>query len=68
MTRRPFFGRVFAKTGTLNHASALAGFAHRLGSNHRYGFAVVTSNSPGIGVSYTRAKHLQDSVAMTLVR
>ncbi len=68
MTRRPFSGRVFAKTGTLNHASALAGFAHRLGSNRRYGFAVITSNAPGVGVSYTHAKRLQDSIAMTLVR
>lgn len=68
MTRRPYAGRVFAKTGTLNHASALAGFAYRLGSDRRFGFAVITSNAPGVGVSYTRAKHLQDSVAMTLVR
>ncbi|MCW2922536.1 MAG: D-alanyl-D-alaninecarboxypeptidase/D-alanyl-D-alanine-endopeptidase [Thermoleophilia bacterium] len=68
MTRRPFYGRVYAKTGTLNHASALAGFAYRLGSDRRFGFAVITSNAPGVGVSYTRAKHLQDSVAMTLVR
>lgn len=68
MTRRPFFGRVYAKTGTLRHASALAGFAHRLGSNRRFGFAVVTSNASGAGVSYTRAKRLQDRVAMTLVR
>ena len=68
MTRRPFYGRVFAKTGTLNHASALAGFALRLGSDRRYGFAVVTSNPAGVGVSYTTAKRLQDRVAMTLVR
>ena len=68
MTARPFYGRVFAKTGTLNHASALAGFAHRVGSNRRFGFAVVTSNPPGVGVSYTSAKRLQDRVAMTLVR
>jgi D-alanyl-D-alanine carboxypeptidase/D-alanyl-D-alanine-endopeptidase (penicillin-binding protein 4) len=68
MTRRPFYGRVYGKTGTLRHASALAGFAHRLGSNRRFGFAVVTSNSSGASVSYTTAKRLQDRVAMTLVR
>lgn len=67
MTRRPYFGRVYAKSGTLNHASGLAGFAHRVGSNRRFGFAVVTSNPPGVGVSYTRAKRLQDRIAMTLV-
>jgi D-alanyl-D-alanine carboxypeptidase/D-alanyl-D-alanine-endopeptidase (penicillin-binding protein 4) len=68
LTRRPWYGRVFGKTGTLNHTSALAGFAYRLGSNRPLGFAVVTSNPVGVGVSYTRAKRLQDRVAMTLVR
>ncbi len=68
MTRRPFYGRVFAKTGTLNHTSGLAGFAHRIGSNRRYGFAVVTSYPPGVGVPYTSARNVQDRVAMTLVR
>jgi D-alanyl-D-alanine carboxypeptidase/D-alanyl-D-alanine-endopeptidase (penicillin-binding protein 4) len=68
MTRRPYSGRVFAKTGTLLHSSALAGFAHRVGSNRRYGFAVVTSYAPGRGVPYSAARRVQDRVAMTLVR
>ena len=64
----PYRGRVRAKTGTLLHSSALAGFAERLGSNRRYGFAVITSVSPGRGVNYRAARGLQDRVAMVLVR
>jgi D-alanyl-D-alanine carboxypeptidase/D-alanyl-D-alanine-endopeptidase (penicillin-binding protein 4) len=66
MTRRPFYGRVFAKTGTLRHASALAGFTHRLGTNRRYGFVVLTYDPRGAQVSYTRARGLQDRIAMIL--
>ncbi len=68
MTRAPFYGRVYAKTGTLLHASALAGFAHRLGSDRRFGFVVLTYDPRGRTVSYTRARTLQDRVAMTLIR
>jgi D-alanyl-D-alanine carboxypeptidase/D-alanyl-D-alanine-endopeptidase (penicillin-binding protein 4) len=64
----PYRGRVRAKTGTLNHSSALAGFAERLGSDRRYGFAVVTSVPVGRGVNYRAARRLQDRVAMVLVR
>ena len=68
MTRRPWYGRVYGKTGTLRHASGLAGFAHRLGSNRRYGFVVLTYDPRGRPVSYSRARRLQDRIAMILVR
>lgn len=64
----PYRDRVRAKTGTLRNVSALAGFADRLGSDRRFGFAVITWNASGAQVSYTRAKQLQDRVAMVLVR
>jgi D-alanyl-D-alanine carboxypeptidase/D-alanyl-D-alanine-endopeptidase (penicillin-binding protein 4) len=64
----PYRGRVHAKTGTLLHSSALAGFSERLGSGHRYGFVVVTSMPVGRQVNYTAARSLQDRVAMVLVR
>jgi D-alanyl-D-alanine carboxypeptidase/D-alanyl-D-alanine-endopeptidase (penicillin-binding protein 4) len=64
----PYRDRVHAKTGTLRHVSALAGFADRLGSDHRYGFAVVTYDASGRPVSYTAAKRLQDRIAKILVR
>lgn len=68
MTRRPFYGRVYAKTGTLNIASGLAGFAHRVGTNRRYGFVVLTSDPRGRRADIGRARSLQDRIAMTLVR
>lgn len=68
MTRRPYYGRVYAKTGTLRHASGLAGFAHRVRSNRRIGFVVLTYEPRGRSVNYTRARGLQDRVAMVLVR
>lgn len=68
MARRPFLGRVYAKTGTLRHASGLAGFSHRQGSERRYGFVVLTYRASGGQVSYTAARSLQDRVAMILVR
>ncbi|MCB0879473.1 MAG: D-alanyl-D-alanine carboxypeptidase/D-alanyl-D-alanine-endopeptidase [Thermoleophilia bacterium] len=68
MTRRPYYSRVYAKTGTLRHASALAGFAHRLGSNRRYGFVALTYDPRGRQINYYRAHSLQDRIAMILVR
>jgi D-alanyl-D-alanine carboxypeptidase/D-alanyl-D-alanine-endopeptidase (penicillin-binding protein 4) len=68
MTRRPFYGRVYAKTGTLRHASGLAGFAHRVGSNRRLGFVVLTQDPRGGQLSYDRTRALQDRIAMILVR
>lgn len=68
MTRLPFRGRVHAKTGTLNHVSALAGFSERAASGHRYGFAVVTFDPSGRMVNYKAARNLQDRIAMILVR
>lgn len=68
MTRRPFRGRVSAKTGTLRHASALAGFSSRLGSNRRYGFVVLTYDPRGVPISYRASRRLQDRVASILVR
>jgi D-alanyl-D-alanine carboxypeptidase/D-alanyl-D-alanine-endopeptidase (penicillin-binding protein 4) len=68
MTRMPYRGRVAAKTGTLDHASGLAGFAARLGSDHRYGFVVLSSASSGRSISYSAARNLQDHIAMVLVR
>jgi len=67
MRTRPYRGRVHAKTGTLNHVSALAGFSERL-SGRRYGFAVVTYSSPGAHISTNAAHSLQDRIAMILVR
>jgi D-alanyl-D-alanine carboxypeptidase/D-alanyl-D-alanine-endopeptidase (penicillin-binding protein 4) len=68
MTRRPYRGRIAAKTGTLNQASGLAGFAARSGSGHRYGFVVLTSSPSGRSISYSAARNLQDRIAMVLVR
>ncbi|MEO6866874.1 MAG: D-alanyl-D-alanine carboxypeptidase, partial [Gaiellales bacterium] len=68
MTRFPYRGRVQAKTGTLRHVSALAGFSERSATGRRYGFAVVTSQPRGAPISYTAARSLQDRIAMVLVR
>lgn len=68
MTRPPYRGRVLAKTGTLRHASGLAGFAHRAADGRRLGFAVLTWNPRGSQLPYSRTRGLQDRVAMTLVR
>jgi D-alanyl-D-alanine carboxypeptidase/D-alanyl-D-alanine-endopeptidase (penicillin-binding protein 4) len=68
MTRRPYYGRVYGKTGTLRHASGLAGFAHRVGSNRRLGFAVLTQDPRGGQLQYDRTRALQDRIAMILVR
>lgn len=65
LTSYPYRGRVRAKTGTLNQASALSGFATRL-SGSRYGFSVVTYDSGGI--SWSRSRALQDLVAQILVK
>ena len=63
--RAPYRGRVKAKTGTVNQASALSGYVTRV-NGRRYGFAIVTYNAGG--VSYTRSRALQDRIAATLVR
>jgi serine-type D-Ala-D-Ala carboxypeptidase/endopeptidase (penicillin-binding protein 4) len=68
MTTRPFYGRVQGKTGTLRHASGLAGFSQRVGSNRRYGFVVLTYDPRGRPLQYTLTRALQDRLAMTLVR
>ncbi len=58
--RRPTRGRVIAKTGTTNAASALAGFIRR-----RYVFAVVQNGSP---VPYWSAREAQDRFVTVLAR
>jgi D-alanyl-D-alanine carboxypeptidase/D-alanyl-D-alanine-endopeptidase (penicillin-binding protein 4) len=57
MERRPARGRVRAKTGTTNGASALSGFAGR------YVFAIVQNGSP---VPYWIARRAQDRFATVL--
>lgn len=60
LDRRPTRGRVIAKTGTTNAASALAGFVRR-----RYVFAVLQNGSP---VSYWSARAAQDRFVRVLAR
>jgi D-alanyl-D-alanine carboxypeptidase/D-alanyl-D-alanine-endopeptidase (penicillin-binding protein 4) len=58
--RRPTRGRVIAKTGTTNTASALAGFIRR-----RYIFAILQNGSP---VPYWAARAAQDRFVTILAR
>ncbi|MCW2927464.1 MAG: hypothetical protein JWM86_1432 [Thermoleophilia bacterium] len=67
LTRPPYRGRVHAKTGTLNHASGLAGFSDR-SSGRRYGFVVLTYDAAGRRINYSAARGLQDRIAAVLVR
>ncbi|HLG07338.1 MAG TPA: D-alanyl-D-alanine carboxypeptidase/D-alanyl-D-alanine-endopeptidase [Gaiellaceae bacterium] len=60
LDRRPTRGRVIAKTGTTNAASALAGFIRR-----RYVFAVIQNGSP---VPYWSARAAQDRFVTVLAR
>jgi D-alanyl-D-alanine carboxypeptidase/D-alanyl-D-alanine-endopeptidase (penicillin-binding protein 4) len=60
LARRPTRGRVIAKTGTTNGASALAGFIRR-----RYVFAVIQNGSP---VPYWSARSAQDRFVTVLAR
>jgi D-alanyl-D-alanine carboxypeptidase/D-alanyl-D-alanine-endopeptidase (penicillin-binding protein 4) len=60
MRRAPARGRVRAKTGTTNTASALSGY---VGS--RYAFAVLQNGSP---ISWTNARRSQDRFARALAR
>jgi PBP4 family serine-type D-alanyl-D-alanine carboxypeptidase len=60
LARRPTRGRVIAKTGTTNAASALAGFVRR-----RYVFAVLQNGSP---VPYWSAREAQDRFVTVLAR
>ena len=57
---RPTRGRIHAKTGTTNRASALAGFVGR-----RYVFAIVQNGSP---VPYWTARVAQDRFVTVLAR
>ncbi len=57
---RPTRGRVIAKTGTTNRASALAGFVRR-----RYVFAILQNGSP---VPYWTARAAQDRFVTALAR
>ena len=68
LTRWPYRSRIAAKTGTLVHVSALAGFSTRLTSGRSYGFVVLTFNPGGRPVNYASARALQDRLAMILVR
>jgi serine-type D-Ala-D-Ala carboxypeptidase/endopeptidase (penicillin-binding protein 4) len=54
------YGKVVAKTGTTNHASALAGYV-----DGRYAFAVLQNGSP---VSYWWARRAQDRFVTVLAR
>lgn len=58
--RRPTRGRVIAKTGTTNAASALAGFIRR-----RYVFAILQNGSP---VPYWSARAAQDRFVTVLAQ
>jgi D-alanyl-D-alanine carboxypeptidase/D-alanyl-D-alanine-endopeptidase (penicillin-binding protein 4) len=60
LATRPTRGRVIAKTGTTNRASALAGFVRR-----RYVFAILHNGSP---VPYWTARSAQDRFVTTLAR
>jgi len=60
LARRPTRGRVIAKTGTTNAASALAGFIRR-----RYVFAILQNGSP---VPYWSARAAQDRFVTILAR
>ena len=57
---RPTRGRVIAKTGTTNRASALAGFVR-----NRYVFAILHNGSP---VPYWSARAAQDRFVTVLAR
>ena len=60
LDRRPTRGRVIAKTGTTNAASALAGFVRR-----RYVFAILQNGSP---VPWWTARAAQDRFVTILAR
>jgi serine-type D-Ala-D-Ala carboxypeptidase/endopeptidase (penicillin-binding protein 4) len=60
MRGTPAAGRVRAKTGTLNEASALSGYVRR-----RYAFSVI-QNGPGISIYWARVA--QDQFATVLAR
>jgi D-alanyl-D-alanine carboxypeptidase/D-alanyl-D-alanine-endopeptidase (penicillin-binding protein 4) len=60
LRRRPARGRVIAKTGTTNEASALAGFVRR-----RYVFAILQNGSP---LDYWSARSAQDRFVTLLAR
>ena len=60
LRRRPTRGRVIAKTGTTNAASALAGFVRR-----RYVFAILQNGAP---VPYWSARAAQDRFVTVLAR
>jgi D-alanyl-D-alanine carboxypeptidase/D-alanyl-D-alanine-endopeptidase (penicillin-binding protein 4) len=60
LATRPTRGRVIAKTGTTNRASALAGFVRR-----RYVFAILHNGSP---VPYWTARVAQDRFVTALAR
>jgi serine-type D-Ala-D-Ala carboxypeptidase/endopeptidase (penicillin-binding protein 4) len=60
LRRRPTRGRVIAKTGTTNAASALAGFVRR-----RYVFAILQNGAP---VPYWSARAAQDRFVTLLAR
>jgi D-alanyl-D-alanine carboxypeptidase len=60
LARRPTRGRVIAKTGTTNAASALVGFVRR-----RYVFAVIQNGSP---IPYWSARAAQDRFVTVLAQ
>lgn len=60
LERRPTRGRVLAKTGTTDEASALAGFVRR-----RYAFAILQNGSP---VAWWSARAAQDRFVTLLAR
>ncbi len=60
LATRPTRGRIHAKTGTTNRASALAGFVGR-----RYVFAILQNGSP---VPYWTARAAQDRFVTVLAR
>ncbi len=60
LATRPTRGRVIAKTGTTNRASALAGFVRR-----RYVFAILQNGAP---VPYWTARTAQDRFVTALAR
>jgi D-alanyl-D-alanine carboxypeptidase/D-alanyl-D-alanine-endopeptidase (penicillin-binding protein 4) len=59
-------GRIVAKTGTLDQASSLSGYATSL-TGHRYAFSILM-NSRGAILSSWTAQRAQDAIASLLVK
>jgi D-alanyl-D-alanine carboxypeptidase/D-alanyl-D-alanine-endopeptidase (penicillin-binding protein 4) len=63
MGRTPAHGNLRAKTGTLNHVSALSGYV-RAANNEMLAFSIIGNNVP----STWRAKRVEDALGVRLAR